>query len=202
VESQNSCLVLRFSTPGGINRLDTGALQWLLRFLKTPEVRQARGLILVGEPNFGAGGDLAELHRMDPLEARRYVDLGRQVLMAFHRLPVPTVAAIQQFALGGALELALALTYRVATPDAWVGHPGARAGLFPGFVGVYLAGRYLRVGALKRLLFTGERWSARKALRWGLVDELVETPEALLEAACRWIHRTSGPRYAFLGPVL
>ena len=126
---------------------------------------------------------------MDPLQARQYVDLGRQVLLDLVKLSVPTVAAIQGFALGGALELALALTLRVATRDAWLGHPGARAGLFPGFVGVYLAGRYLRPGRLKRLLLTGERWSAEQALRFGLVDDLVDRPEDLVPRACEWIQR-------------
>ncbi len=189
--------MIRFSAPQGVNRLDTHALLWFRSFLQSPKAKESQGVVLFGEPNFGAGGDLRELQRMSPLEARRYVDLGREVLLGFHRWPVPTVAAIQHFALGGALELALSLTYRVATADSWFGHPGARAGLFPGFVGVHLAGRYLRLGALKRLLLTGERWTALQALRHGLVDELVDSPEDLLEAACRWIRRTSRP--ALLG---
>ncbi len=189
VNSRNGCLVLRFSTPGGINRLDTPALRWLLTFLNSQEVQRASGLVLYGIPNFGAGGDLRELAALAPLQARQYMDLGREVLLRLTELPIPTVAAIQQFALGGALELALAHTFRVATKEAWFGHPGARAGLFPGFVGVYLAGRYLRLGTLKRLLFTGERWSARQALQHGLVDDLVETPNDLVPRACDWIHR-------------
>ncbi len=198
VESFPACCLLRFSTPGGINRLDTAALHWLRQFVRSSEVRRCPGLVFLGEPNFGAGGDLRELAAMDPLQARQYVDLGRQVLLDLVKLPVPTVAAIQGFALGGALELALALTLRVATRDAWLGHPGARAGLFPGFVGVYLAGRYLRLGRLKRLLLTGERWSAEQALRFGLVDDLVDRPEDLVHRACDWVQRVG--RLEFLVP--
>jgi 3-hydroxyacyl-CoA dehydrogenase / enoyl-CoA hydratase / 3-hydroxybutyryl-CoA epimerase len=159
------------------------------------------GVILAsGKPTFFAGGNLQRLRSITAAERDLLADSGRHMKADLRRLEtlgVPVVAAINGAALGGGFELCLAAHYRVALdlPDMQIGLPEVTLGLLPGGGGIVRSVRRLGVvDALGMLLLRGTRHPARVACELGLIDELVQRPEQLLDAAKRWI--TSLPRGA------
>jgi len=170
--------------PDGVNRLDVPTLRSLRTlfqsFKRDPNIH---GVVLYGRDAFCAGGDLREIAKMNPLEAKRYIETGREALLEIAHFPKPTVAALHGYALGGGLELALATTFRIATPTTLLGHPAIQIGVFPGYVGFYFLGRTVKFGILKKLILLGPRIPAQEAFRFGIVQELVDRQEDLLSRA-------------------
>ena len=146
-----------------------------------------RGLIVrSGKPSgFIAGADIREFTTLrSEAEAYELIHLGQHVLERLEALPCPSVAAIQGFALGGGLELALACHYRVCADDGKLslGFPEVMLGIHPGFGGTVRSVRNIGVRAAMPLILTGKPVRAAPALAMGLVDRLVP-PARLLEAA-------------------
>jgi 3-hydroxyacyl-CoA dehydrogenase/enoyl-CoA hydratase/3-hydroxybutyryl-CoA epimerase len=171
-----------------VNTLGSQGLRDFARVLGELEAAPGlRGIVLISAKptTFLAGADLDELDRLtSAAEARAWVEEGQRLLERWEGLAAPTVAAIGGAALGGGLEVALACTHRVASEDpaTVLGLPEVQLGLIPALGGTYRLPR--RVG-LRRgldLLLTGRRLSAREALAWGLVDEVVH-PAVLLRSA-------------------
>jgi 3-hydroxyacyl-CoA dehydrogenase / enoyl-CoA hydratase / 3-hydroxybutyryl-CoA epimerase len=147
-----------------------------------------RGLVVLSAKKSGfiAGADIKEFTGITSAESGyRLIHAGQQVFDRLEALPCPTVAAIQGFALGGGLELALACRYRVAVGDERLslGFPEVRLGIHPGFGGTVRSVRLIGVRAAMDMMLTGKSVRADKALRLGLVDKLV--PESELRAAAR-----------------
>jgi 3-hydroxyacyl-CoA dehydrogenase/enoyl-CoA hydratase/3-hydroxybutyryl-CoA epimerase len=137
---------------------------------------------------FVAGADISEFSGLTDVEqAFRLVRTGQQVFDRLEALPMPTVAAIHGFALGGGLELALACDYRVGADDGKLslGLPEVMLGVHPGFGGTVRAPRLIGAPAALDLMLTGKSLRAREALKLGLVDRLV--PREELAAAARQI---------------
>jgi len=135
---------------------------------------------------FVAGADIREFTAFKAAaDAYALIRAGQTVFERLECLPCPTVAAIHGFALGGGLELALACRYRIAVNDESLalGFPEVQLGIHPGFGGTVRAVRVLGVRPAMQLMLTGKPVRADKALRIGLVDQLVTAPE--LEAAAR-----------------
>ncbi|GGP37388.1 3-hydroxyacyl-CoA dehydrogenase NAD-binding domain-containing protein [Streptomyces abikoensis] len=154
------------------------------------EKEQIRGVIVTSaKKTFFAGGDLRELIKATPADARRVFDAGMAVkrdLRRIETLGVPVVAAINGAALGGGYEIALACHHRVAldAPGSKIGLPEVTLGLLPGGGGVTRAVRLLGItDALLKLLLQGTQYSPRRALEAGLVHELAADPEDLLAKA-------------------
>ncbi|QUS58661.1 3-hydroxyacyl-CoA dehydrogenase NAD-binding domain-containing protein [Pseudovibrio brasiliensis] len=148
-------------------------------------------VIASAKKTFFAGGDLEEmLHgSMDPEDIFAYVEEMKAPLRQLEKLPVPVVAAINGAALGGGFEICLACNHRVLlnSPKAVVGLPEATLGLLPGAGGVVRLTAKLGLEAALPLLAEGKQLRQEKALKAGLVEELVETPEELIPAAKAWI---------------
>jgi enoyl-CoA hydratase len=140
-----------------------------------------RGMILTGagEKAFVAGADIAELATLTPIEAQRYSLLGQAVMRRLELLKKPSIAAINGFALGGGLELAMACTMRVASQNAKMGQPEIKLGLLPGFAGTQRLPRLVGRGRALELLLTGDPIDAAEAHRIGLVNHVVPQPELL-----------------------
>ena len=132
-----------------------------------------RVLVLMGRGDraFSAGADVRDLADGDPTLAAGIQETARLIESA----PVPVVAAIHGFCLGGGLELALACDLRIATEAAQLGFPEVRLGLMPGGGGTQRAGRLIGPGRAKSMILTGERIPAVKAQVWGLVEFVVES---------------------------
>ncbi|KZL13059.1 3-hydroxyacyl-CoA dehydrogenase NAD-binding domain-containing protein [Pseudovibrio sp. Ad26] len=148
-------------------------------------------IIASAKKTFFAGGDLEEmLHgSMDPEDIFAYVEEMKAPLRQLEKLPVPVVAAINGAALGGGFEICLACNHRILlnSPKAVVGLPEATLGLLPGAGGVVRLTAKLGLEAALPLLAEGKQLRQEKALKAGLVEELVDTPEELIPAAKAWI---------------
>ena len=151
-----------------------------------------RGAIVTGagEKAFVAGADIGEIAAQTPEEARRMSQRGQAVLRRLETCGKVSVAAVNGFALGGGLELAMACTVRFASENARLGQPEVKLGIIPGYGGTQRLPRLVGRGRALEMLLLGEAIAAADALRIGLVNAVV--PQAELLGFCR----------AWLGKVL
>jgi len=140
-------------------------------------------LILTGEGKaFVAGADIAEMAGKTREEGTAFSLAGQKALRRLELLNKPVIAAINGFALGGGLELAMACDIRIASSKARFGQPEVNLGIIPGYAGTQRLPRLVGLGDALFLLMTGEMIGAEDALRMGLVQKVVE-PENLIAAA-------------------
>ncbi len=147
-----------------------------------------RGAILTGAGSkaFVAGADIAELAAMNPLETRDYALAGQAVFRMLETARKPWVAAVNGYALGGGLELAMACAVRFASDNADLGQPEVKLGLIPGFGGTQRLPRLVGRGRALQMLLSGDAVSAAEAHRIGLVNAVV--PQSELISYCRtWL---------------
>lgn len=139
------------------------------------------GLIVtgVGEKAFVAGADIQELAALSAVEAQALALHGQAVFRRLEMCGKPSVAAVNGFALGGGLELALACTLRVASPNAKLGQPEVKLGLIPGYGGTQRLPRLVGRGRALEMLLTGEPVAAEEAWRIGLVNHVVAQPDLM-----------------------
>ncbi|MFC6236014.1 enoyl-CoA hydratase/isomerase family protein, partial [Leucobacter soli] len=130
-----------------------------------------RGVILTGagEKSFVAGADISVMRGMSPAEADAYTAEAQELTSWLETLPVPVVAAVNGFALGGGCEIAMSCDYIFAAETASFGQPEVGLGLIPGFGGCVRLQQLVGVAAARELIFTGRRIDAAEALRLGLV---------------------------------
>ncbi len=174
--------VATLNRPKALNALNSKTLLELLELLEDVRIEGVVRVLVVtgaGEKAFVAGADIAEMAQMEVPNARRFADLGHRVFQRLENLDVPTIAAVNGFALGGGCELALACDLVYASERARFGQPEVNLGLIPGFGGTQRLAR--RIGAMraKEMIFTGEPCDAARAKEMGLVLEVLP-PERLL----------------------
>lgn len=160
------------------NVLSSEVLRELNALLECIATQPPRGVVVISgkKTGFVAGADIKEFTGITSSESGyRLIHAGQQVFDRLEALSCPTVAAIQGFALGGGLELALACRYRVAVDDERLslGFPEVQLGIHPGFGGTVRSVRLIGVRPAMEMLLTGKPVRAQKALRLGLVDRLV-----------------------------
>ena len=170
------------------NVLSSHVLRELNELLDRIASPALRGIVVLSAKKSGfiAGADIKEFTGVTSAESGyRLIHAGQQVFDRLEALPCPTVAAIQGFALGGGLELALACRYRVAVGDERLslGFPEVQLGIHPGFGGTVRSVRLIGVRAAMQMMLTGKAVRADKALKLGLVDKLV--PQSELRSAAR-----------------
>src|ERR1700724_2409613 len=191
---------LTIDKPGSSANVLSGSVLIELRaLLAALEKDLPRGMVVISgkKSGFVAGADIKEFTGItDAASGYQLIRRGQQVLNRLSALPCASVAAIQGFALGGGLELALACRYRVAVGDERLslGLPEVLLGIHPGFGGTVRAVRIAGVRPAMEMMLTGKTVRADKALRIGLVDKLVAAPEELQAAARDLILRRPAPR--------
>jgi enoyl-CoA hydratase/carnithine racemase len=187
LHAHNSVAVLTFPPDVGYPRLTRGLLAEVGELLE--EVEQSglfQGVVIAANArSFATGAALEEVEAVEGLAARQFAECGQALGNRIARFPLPVVAAIRGYCLGGGLDLALACHARLATYDASFGHPGASLGLLTGWGGTQRLPRLLGKPAALQILLTCERIPATQALTLGLVDELVPSQD-LVESAARW----------------
>lgn len=157
--------------------------------------QQVRGVVLTGagEKAFVAGADIREFASFDQEQGRRLAQEGhRKVFDLIHHASKPFLAAINGYALGGGLELALACHFRIAVPHAKLGLPEVSLGLIPGYGGTQRLTQLVGRGRALEMILTGDMITAEKAQEFGLVNDVVVMPalrpkatEMLLKIASR-----------------
>jgi len=156
-----------------------------------------RGVIVTGagEKAFVAGADIKELAALSPVEAQQLSQRGQAIFRALESMPKPSVAAVNGFALGGGLELAMSCTIRVAAPEAKFGQPEVKLGILPGYGGTQRLPRLVGRGRALDLLISGEMIDSTEAHRIGLVNYIAARQE-LLAFSRAWLHKVlaNGPQ--------
>ncbi|MFE1961756.1 enoyl-CoA hydratase/isomerase family protein [Streptomyces sp. NPDC059479] len=178
-----------------MNAFDSAQRDELAAYVRElADSRDVRAVVLYGGPRlFAAGADIKALAGMGPEEVRGWNRALQRTFDEVARLPMPVVAAISGYALGGGMELALCADYRVAADDAVFGQPEVRLGIMPGSGGTQRLTRLIGPSRAKNLLMTGRSVGADEALRLGLVDEVVPA-ESVHEAALGYARRlAAGP---------
>ena len=180
--SEDGIALIVINRPEKLNALDAQTMGELDDALGRLESEPGmRGLILTGagEKAFIAGADVEDLARATPMEAQQISLRGQRILRRLETLPKPSVAAINGYALGGGLELALCCTLRVAAENARLGRPEVRLGILPGYGGTQRLPRLVGRGRALEMLLTGEPIDAAEACRIGLVNHVVPQAELL-----------------------
>jgi enoyl-CoA hydratase len=177
--------VITISRPSALNALNSTVLDELDGALA--EVRadkDCRALIITGdgEKAFVAGADIGEMRDLGPDEAVAFARRGQAVFRAIEELPIPVIAAVNGYALGGGCELALACDIRIASENARFAQPETGLGIIPGFGGSVRLPATVGRARAAYLILTGKQVNAADALTMGLVSEV--TPrESLMERA-------------------
>jgi enoyl-CoA hydratase len=147
-----------------------------------------------GEKAFVAGADIGELVALSPYDARAFAERGQAVFRQLETCGKPSVAAVNGFALGGGLELAMACTVRFASENAKLGQSEVKLGIVPGYGGTQRLPRLVGRGRALELLLSGEAIVAAEAYRIGLVNAVVPSAE-LLDYCRAWLGKVlaNGP---------
>jgi enoyl-CoA hydratase len=171
---------LTVNRPESLNALNQDVLQSLLLTMQQVERDEHIRVVVItgkGEKSFVAGADIKSMSNLGSRAIADYVELGQRATRAMEMCRVPVIAAVNGFALGGGLELALACDLIIASRNAKLGQPEVNLGIIPGFGGTQRLIHRCGVGAARRLTYTGELISADEGYALGLVDKVVEASE-------------------------
>jgi enoyl-CoA hydratase len=181
MEREDGVAVLTIDRQEKLNALDPQVTEEIGQALLELEAEGPRALIVTGagERSFVAGADISAMSLMSPLEAKRFSEIGHAAMALLDRSPVPTIAAVNGYALGGGCEVAIACDIRIAAENATFGFPEVSLGILPGMGGTQRLPRLVGPALAKELIFTGRRIGAAEAREIGLVNRVVPQGEAL-----------------------
>lgn len=182
---EGATAVITISRPAQLNALNSQVITELGRAIADVGANtEAKALILTGagDRSFVAGADIAEMRDFTPDEARAFSRLGQAVFRSIEELPIPSIAAVNGYALGGGCELALACDIRIAAANAKFGQPEVGLGIIPGFGGTVRLPRVVGPARASELILTGRTIKADEALSYGLVTEVVSSEELIRRA--------------------
>jgi enoyl-CoA hydratase len=176
--------VLTINRQKVMNAMDTGFIAALTTFLGEIADSDIRCLVITGagEKSFVAGADLREMKDMNRAQAENLCRAGNAAMRRLEAFPAPVVAAINGYALGGGLELALACDIRIASENASFALPETTFGIVPGYGGAQRLSRILGQGRARELVFTARRFGAQEALAWGLINAVHPLAELMPNA--------------------
>ncbi len=171
--------------PESLNALNPDVLQGIVLELTTLSKDESLRAVIItgsGPKAFVAGADINSMSQLGPRALADYVELGQRTMRMIETFKVPVVAAVNGFALGGGLELALACDLIIAAESAKLGQPEVNLGIIPGFGGTQRLIQRCGIGAARRLCYTGDLISAEEGRLLGLVDKVV-SDECLMQEA-------------------
>ena len=175
VERNKEFSVLSLNRPDALNALNEATLRELHVAFEEVERTDSRALIITGTGGkaFCAGADVKELMGRTLKQQRNGIEYGQSVFRKLETLAIPSIAAIDGFAFGGGLELALACTFRIATEKSSLGLPEVKIGLIPGYGGTQRLPRLIGQSRALEMIMTGKSVSSTEALGLGLINRLV-----------------------------
>ena len=177
--------ILRINRPDVHNALNLALLEEILNFLKIKALEEnCKAVILTGagEKSFIAGADIKEMNGFSSLQMLRFCELGQEVTFALETAPFLTIAAINGYALGGGLEMALACDFIYASNNAKMGSPEVKLGIIPGFGGTQRLSRAIGSRKAKELIMSGRTILPEEALEMAIVNKIC--PEETLLREC------------------
>ncbi len=183
-EVQDRVAVLTIDRPKALNALNPEVLNDLRLAFEGIDQSEVRCVILTGagDKSFVAGADIAAMSTMTKAEGEAFGKQGNDVFLMVENFPLPVIAAVNGFALGGGNELAMSCDIRLASENALFGQPEVGLGITPGFGGTQRLARVVGVGMAKQLVYSATNIKANEALRIGLVNA-VYAPDQLMDAA-------------------
>jgi enoyl-CoA hydratase len=180
IETAGTTTVITFNRPKALNALNEATLRELNAAIDAlPQNTHALILTGAGEKAFVAGADIAEMSGRTREAARAFGEMGQSVLRRLEELPFVTIAAINGFALGGGLELAMACDLLYASENAKVGQPEVNLGIIPGFGGTQRLARLVGQQLAREMIFTGLPIDAATAKARGLVCDVFPLAELM-----------------------
>ncbi len=183
-EEDKTTAILTINRPKALNALNSQVLEELDKTLDSIDLNKIKALIITGEEqkSFVAGADIAEMSKLTKNQGEAFGKKGNDVFRKLENFPIPTIAAINGFALGGGCEIAMSCDIRICSDNAIFGQPEVGLGITPGFGGTQRLARIVGEGMAKQMIFTGQTIKADEALRIGLVNEVIPQNELLAKA--------------------
>lgn len=184
-EKKDRIGVLTINRPEKLNALSnelTEELERLLAEVENDEKLRVLVMTGAGEKAFVAGADIQELVDRDALVGRKVSRTRQEIFSRIENLPIPVIAAVNGYALGGGLELALACSIRICSEKAQFGAPEVKLGIIPGDGGTQRLPRLVGLGRAMEMILTGDFIDAQEAYRIGLVNQVVPQDELMEKA--------------------
>ena len=186
-EAKDLIGIVTINREKALNALNTQVLNDLEEVIDAVDYDTIRCLIITGagKKSFVAGADIGEMAEDTKAEGKEFCEHGNRVFRKIETLPIPVIAAVNGFALGGGCELSMACDIRIAADNAVFGQPEVGLGIIPGFGGTQRLMRRIPVGKAKEMIYASINIKAEEALKWGLVnavypqDELMPAAEKL-----------------------
>ena len=190
LEKKEGIAKITMNRPKVLNALNLEVLEELSGAIKDiKDDEEVKGVIITGAGrSFVAGADISAMLETSPLEAKKFCEMGQKVFCEIENLTKPKIAAINGFALGGGLELALACDIRIASKKAKIGLPEVSLGIMPGWGGTQRLPRLVGTGLAKEIILTGDPIDAERGEKIGLVNKVV-APEDLESSAVEMLEQ-------------
>jgi enoyl-CoA hydratase/carnithine racemase len=182
---ENNIAVVRFNRPKERNPLSVAVLNELDIYLSALDENLKAVIFTGSEDVFASGANLREIAALNTVrEVREFGLRGQRLMQKIADLPFPTIAAVNGFCFGGAFDLALACSVRIASPNAVFSHPGANLGIITGWGGTQRLPRIIGEAPALETFLTAKRFSADEALKLGLISQITQNPlQAALDIA-------------------
>ena len=180
-EEDGMIAVLTINRPKALNALNSKVLEELDKTLSSIDTNKIRALIITGagEKSFVAGADIGEMSSLSKKEGEAFGKKGNDVFRRIETFPIPVIAAINGFALGGGCEISMSCDIRICSDNAVFGQPEVGLGITPGFGGTQRLARLVGEGMAKQMIYTARNIKADEALRIGLVNAVYKQDELL-----------------------
>ena len=185
-EVNGAVAVITIDRQNALNALNPEVLQDLKAAFEAIDQNAVRCIVLTGagEKSFVAGADIASMSKMTKAEGEAFGKLGNDIFRMIETFPIPVIAAVNGYALGGGNELAMSCDIRICSENAMFGQPEVGLGITPGFGGTQRLARIVSVGYAKQMLYAALNIDANEALRIGLVNAVYPL-EDLMPAALK-----------------
>ena len=173
--------VITINRPKALNALNSDVLKELDACLDGINLETTRALILTGagEKSFVAGADIGEMSTLTKAEGEAFGKIGNDVFRKLETFPIPVIAAINGFALGGGCEISMSCDIRICSENAVFGQPEVGLGITPGFGGTQRLARIIGVGKAKEMIYAATNVKAEEAYRIGLVNAVYPLEELM-----------------------
>ena len=183
-EAEGQIGIITINRPKALNALNSAVLDELDKTLDAVDQEAIRCLILTGagEKSFVAGADIGEMSTLTKAEGEAFGKKGNDVFRKLETFPIPVIAAVNGFALGGGCEISMSCDIRICSENAVFGQPEVGLGITPGFGGTQRLARIVGTGKAKEMIYGARNIKAEEAYRIGLVNN-VYPAEELMPAA-------------------